>query len=78
MWHQVIDLFSSKQAGIAGTIFFYRAGYRTGWADRRTKTNVTPKDIHAFFFLVVGDSFRCSNNSTIFPQTECVELKLFD
>ena len=38
-----------------GSFFFYRAGYRTGWADGRTKTNVAPKDIHALFFLVVGD-----------------------
>ena len=56
MWHQVIDLFPLKQAGIAGmTFFFYRAGYHTGWTDGRTKINVAPKDVRALFFLVVED-----------------------
>ena len=52
------DRFVSFKAGGDRTddsFFFYRAGYRTGWADERTKTNVAPKDIHVFFFLVVGD-----------------------
>ena len=25
------------------------------WADGRTKTNIAPKNVHALFFLVVGD-----------------------
>jgi len=52
------DRFVSFKAGgdrRDGSFFFYRAGYRTGWADGRTKTNVAPKDVHALFFLVVGD-----------------------
>ena len=37
------------------SFFFYRAGYRMGWADGRTKTNIASKYVHALFFLVVGD-----------------------
>ena len=25
------------------------------WADGRTKTNITPKNVHTLFFLVVGE-----------------------
>ena len=32
-----------------------------GWADGRTKTNVAPKNVHALFFLVVGDSKLAEN-----------------
>ena len=43
------DRFVSFKAGgdgRNGSFFFYRAGYRTGWTDRRTKTNVAPKDVY--------------------------------
>ena len=52
------DRFVSFKAGgnhRDDNFFFYHAGYRTGWTDGRIKTNVAPKDVHALFFLVVGD-----------------------
>jgi len=63
MWPQVIDLFSSKQAGIAGmTVFFLSRlsfsiarGIARAWAEGQTKTNIVQKNVHTLFFLVVGD-----------------------
>ena len=45
MWPQVIDLFPSKQAGIAGV-------------GRRTNQNkyITQKKNHVLFFLIIGGS----------------------
>ena len=52
------DRFVSFKAGgdrRDDSFFFYHVGYRTGWTDGRTKTNVASKDVHALFFVVVGD-----------------------
>ena len=77
MWSQVIDLFPSKQAGIAGMAVCFSIAWGIAWPEGRSdpKKKSHQKFVLLLFFLVVGDdnSRNCLDRSHGFLLPICLD-----